>query len=89
MNLPLPESETSPLWIAAQEGHARIIKILARNFANVNRCNKNGSTPIWVAAQNGHLESVATLALCGAHVDTRNRCVSRPNLAAASVAEHV
>ena len=58
----------TPVWIAAQEGHAEAIEALARLGADVNRANNTGATPVYIAAQNGHAEAIEALARLNTNV---------------------
>mmetsp|Transcript_29834 Transcript_29834/g.65212 ORF Transcript_29834/g.65212 Transcript_29834/m.65212 type:complete len:884 (-) Transcript_29834:338-2989(-) len=73
-----PEEGFTPLFIAAQEGHADIVrKLLTHPQLDVNRAEENGITPLNMAAQQGHLEVVvALLEDARAHVNqpTKDGC---------------
>ena len=52
----------SPLYIAAENGHTEVVKLLLANKADVNaRCKTNGEKPIDAARRNHHLEIVKLL----------------------------
>ncbi|MBF0316410.1 MAG: ankyrin repeat domain-containing protein [Oligoflexia bacterium] len=59
----------APLFIAAKEGHPKVVTLLLNNGANVDQVENNGATPLYVAAQNGHTEVVKLLLESGATVD--------------------
>lgn len=44
----------SPLYIASENGHENIAKMLISNKANINLCNDNGINPLHIACQKGH-----------------------------------
>ena len=48
-------------YLAAQEGHAEIVKILAPLTDNPNAPDEYGITPIYWAEHNGHSEIVKIL----------------------------
>ncbi|MDF1655227.1 MAG: ankyrin repeat domain-containing protein [Coxiellaceae bacterium] len=56
----------TPLYIAAQEGHADVVGQLLAADADVERAFINGSTALFIAAQQGHEEVVALLLLAKA-----------------------
>lgn len=51
-----------PLYVAAQNGHAAVVRLLVEAGAVVNRTMPNGWTPLHIAAHNGHTEVVQLLA---------------------------
>jgi len=59
----------TPVFIAAQNGHAKVVRLLAELGANV-KTPMNGCTPVFIAAQNGHAKVVRLLAELGANVET-------------------
>jgi len=52
---------TTPLFIAAQQGHIAVVDALLEKNVNPNQAKLNGATPLLVAAQNGHPEIVKAL----------------------------
>ena len=53
----------TPIHLAAHQGHAEIINILAPLIEhNLNAPANNGMTPIHIAAKKGHLEVIQILA---------------------------
>ena len=52
----------TPLYIAAQNGHLEVARLLLDATADKDKAMNMGATPLFVAAQNGHLE-VARLLL--------------------------
>lgn len=66
----------TPLHSAAARGSEPIVKLLLRDGADVQSCNKEGRTPLHRAAQFGHTETVRPLIHAGASVnalDSDNR----------------
>lgn len=60
----LPDTEiagAAPLFMAAQNGHTKIVDLLLRNKADPNKRAPNGATPLLIAAQHGHTEIVSFL----------------------------
>ena len=47
--------------MAAQNGHASVVRLLCKKGAVINKVSANGSTPLYVAAQNGHINAVEAL----------------------------
>jgi ankyrin repeat protein len=60
---------STPLLLAANNGHLSIVRELIRRGANVNALSKSGLTAIVYAAGNGHLDIVKELIAAGAIVD--------------------
>lgn len=63
------------LFIAAQNGHVRILELLLAHGAKTESARTDGATPLWIAAQMGHDHVVRRLLKAGAKVDS-NRHVS-------------
>eukprot|EP01083_Nonionella_stella_P200917 735368_1 len=51
----------TPLFVAAQNGHTRIVTLLLQNGADVNQAEQRGHTPLWISALRGHVEVVRVL----------------------------
>lgn len=61
---------TTPLWIAAQQGHAEIVNMLIVAGADVDAPDgADHRTPLFQAAQNGHIEVVEALVEHGASLE--------------------
>ena len=58
----------TPLMLEASQGHAKIVSILLKNKADVNRQNRRGveKTAIMLAAEQGSFEIVSALSDNGA-----------------------
>ena len=69
---------TTPLDIAAQNGHLPIVQELLNNGAHVNAARNYGTTPLLIAAQNGHLPIVQELLNNGAHVNAARTSGATP-----------
>ena len=57
---------TTPLFLAAQNGHLNVVQSLIEAGVDVNQANKNGATPLYMAAQEGHTAVVGLLIEAGA-----------------------
>eukprot|EP01084_Bolivina_argentea_P070596 128372_1 len=55
------------LYVASQNNHTFIVKLLLQNGADVNPTSIHGDTPLYIAAQCGHVEVVRVLL---SHPDT-------------------
>lgn len=61
---------STPLFMAAEHGHAAVVEVLLRGGADPECWNPAGESPIYLAVQNGHAEAVAALLAGGTHPDT-------------------
>ena len=52
------EDGVTPLFVACQQGHVDVARLLLDNGAEVDR---NGATPLFVACQNGHVDAARLL----------------------------
>jgi ankyrin repeat protein len=69
-NIPNVAGQTA-CFIAAQQGHAHIIKLL-KSASDVQMPSKEGSSPLHAAALGGHFECVVELICAGANVSVLN-----------------
>jgi ankyrin repeat protein len=51
----------SPLYIACQEGHDKIVKILLTHGADINKSRDNGYSPLQIACHSNHIDVVVEL----------------------------
>ena len=61
--------DSSMLHVAAQGGHASVVRYLIKNNASISMLNGGHLTAMQIAAENGHLEVVKTLFEAGAVAD--------------------
>ncbi len=57
----LKDSGRGPLHLAAQQGHAAVVKLLIAGGANIFRLDFAGNTPLMLAMRNGHEEVIGLL----------------------------
>ena len=58
------------LWMASQEGHIDIVKVLLKAGGNVNQAQTtDGCTPLYIASHNGHLATVKVLIKAGGNAN--------------------
>ena len=62
----------TPLYIASENGHLEIVKLLIKSKAQINQNCVNGWAPIHIAAAKGHFEVVKYLVENGARIDVEN-----------------
>jgi len=51
----------TPMFMAAENGHAQVLKMLLAAGANKDAASNAGATPVYMAAQNGHAEVIKML----------------------------
>ncbi|KAI1887188.1 hypothetical protein AGOR_G00203570 [Albula goreensis] len=68
INSPAHDSAT-PLFLAAQQGHARVARALLHAGANANRVTDDDAGPLFAAVDGGHAEVVKLLLSNGAEVN--------------------
>ena len=51
----------TPLWIASEEGHLEIVKLLIESGGSVNRANSYGNIPLHISSKMSHLQIVKIL----------------------------
>ena len=61
-----------PLYMAAQEGHARAVGVLLRHGAAVNARDKEGRVALHIASGFGQVKAVVVLLEHGAEIDSRD-----------------
>eukprot|EP00501_MAST-03F_sp_TOSAG23-6_P000744 GSMAST32.ASY1.ANO1.772.1 assembled CDS len=65
-----------PLWVASQNGHVEVVRLLIGNGETPLFAKRTGETPLYVASQNGHENIVQLLIDNG--VDARKALTSGP-----------
>ncbi len=75
---------STPLMLAAGQGHLSTVQILVMHDADVNKGDKQGTTPLMNAILNGHADVVAFLLRSGAATRVRDRAGRTPLLLAAA-----
>ncbi len=72
------------LFMAAENGHTNVVKVLLRGDSNINQQNAKGATPLFLAARFGHIETVRLLLALGAD----RAIVDRGGMTAENIAAH-
>lgn len=60
------ETIVPPLFIAAENGHIKIVRMLVEQGMDVNVVRDDGCTPLYVAACTGHADVLKVLLTSGA-----------------------
>lgn len=82
-NLAAPRRST-PLFFAAQNGHAEVVKLLLQRGANANRVAGRNATPLLIATEQGQTDVVKLLlAVRGINVNAASSTLQTPLGAAA------
>ena len=63
------EQGFASLFIASQNGHLDVVRLLLQKGADKDKANNNGATPLYIASRRGHLEIVRHLLQEGADKD--------------------
>ena len=58
----------TPLYVASQNGHVEVVRLLIDAGALINQAKNSGATPILAASQDGHVDVVRLLIDGGATV---------------------
>jgi len=68
---------STPLWMAAQNGHVQIVQtLLTRDDIDVNKHNNQDATPLFIASYFGKVE-VVRLLLSQPNIDINNITTTR------------
>ena len=79
---PDPEGST-PLFVAARNGHVGIIETLFKARADINLANKKQQTPAWIAARNGEHACLELIIKLHADVHRADETGTTPAMVAA------
>ena len=82
-------SLVTPMFIAAHEGHAEVVRVMINNKADVNASCAEGRTPLYAASCEGHEEVVKLLLDNKADVNASRHTNGATPLHVASVRGHV
>ena len=55
------DEQSTPLFIACDQGHLDIVRLLLQNKCNIDQAMGNGRTPLFMACQEGHLDIARVL----------------------------
>jgi len=78
----------TPLWLAAQNGNARVLDVLLKAGADANAAALTGVTPIMMAATSGNIEAIKTLADHGANLNAKEATYGQTPLMFAAANNH-
>ena len=71
-------AHVTPLIVACSIGNLRIVKLLLRNHADINKCNRWNESPLSTASNHGHCEVVKCLLNFGADINLGNSLGQSP-----------
>ena len=77
------QNGTTPVFVAAYNGHAGAIRALVELGTDTTTPNQNGVTPVIVAALNGHVDAIRALVELGADTTTPDQHGTTPVFVAA------
>ncbi|XP_063904019.1 uncharacterized protein LOC135123364 [Zophobas morio] len=63
----------TPLFVASEMGHEKVVECLAIAGAEINRAQNSGWIPLHIASFNGHEKVVEYLATVGAEINSANK----------------
>jgi ankyrin repeat protein len=75
-------SGVTVLFLASENGHTEIVRLLLEAGADASAANPDGATPLIVASQNGHIEIVRLLLEAKAEVNAAHETGATPLFAA-------
>lgn len=64
------KDRATPLFVASQNGHCHIVRLLLQRRAMIDYKRTDGATPLWIAAQMGWADVTCCLLEHGAYVDS-------------------
>jgi ankyrin repeat protein len=72
-NLKTPDiNGFTPVYVAAQQGHISVIKVLIEGGVDIDAMVGNGYTPLFMAAKKGHMAVIKILIKFGANLNVSN-----------------
>ena len=74
VNFMRPKDDASVLYVACQNGHMNIVKLLLaeKTLSDVDQRKQNGSTPLFISAQQNHADVAELLLARGADPNVKN-----------------
>eukprot|EP00040_Diaphanoeca_grandis_P020460 m.108833 g.108833 ORF g.108833 m.108833 type:complete len:485 (-) comp27908_c0_seq1:459-1913(-) len=78
-NIDAPKRDgATPLFIAAQEGHCELVRLLIGRGADLDLSDEDGISPLYIASYQGHLEVVDILLDAGANPNQLGKDATSP-----------
>ncbi|KAJ9441772.1 hypothetical protein DIPPA_56294 [Diplonema papillatum] len=77
------DGQVTCLYVAAQNGHVQVVRVLLSHGADPNQAKDSGATPLFIASQQNNVDMVQVLLEAGAYPNTPTKTGVSPLMIAA------